>query len=301
MKARRGYGTEEGALFQFRVFSHAGFTLIELLVAITVLSIIMGIVYAGMSSVTDTMDIARAQAAYTRQRQFLAQTLSDCFAAVYCDPGCEVSAFALRGEDKDGPFGPGDTLRFVTALPLPGSNALPGILRSVTLSLVDNPADMEGGTLDRFTLDVRETDEEPTAMLRLAQEGFQPSGQDNEFMGEKMSLSFTTPPPGAQIRLIPARTLDILYYDNETEEWVTSWDSQSRGHLPWAVRVRVNFAGDREVPTDTETYADFDMTYTLPTGLGTLTQFIDVNHRFGTATAGGAEGKAGAPAPSNPK
>jgi len=257
----------------------AGFTLLELLVAITVLCIVVAIVYEGFVSVTDASAMARENAEQLRFQQFLWRTISTDLTSIYSDPGCEQPEYQLLGTDQNGAFGPADSLRFCTALEMSGPAALPGVLKVVTYELSDEYTAEGGPGLGRFTIDENPGEERAELQLIIREEPLTLQGMDMD--GEMKDTS-----EAARELKVPIQSLDIEYYDGDLEEWVTEWDSVAQTRLPWAIRVKINFArtteeseADARSGIDPQESPDLDMTVALPVGMGVLDQFIDPNHR----------------------
>ena len=80
---------------------------------------------------------------------------------------------------------------------------------------------------------------------------------------------------------VPINSMDIRYYDADSQDWVDDWDSIEKQRLPWAIEVMINLA--RNPDDDAASGAnpeepDLDMTFVLPLGAGTKEQFFDPNH-----------------------
>jgi len=158
-----------------------GFTLIEVLVAITLLTVITGIVYSSFSSVATGIQDTRLASAELQLRQYLTQSFSTNLAqvsedwlpgAAYRDAQSRVDdsenpdddttvveppaqdfedpfgdpasgQFLFEGVNEDGPYGPADRLRFVTSARVIGPEALPGITKEVTYEVQDNTTDYQ--------------------------------------------------------------------------------------------------------------------------------------------------------------
>jgi prepilin-type N-terminal cleavage/methylation domain-containing protein len=252
-----------------------GFTLIEILVAITILSLATALVFESFVSVTNTTDIAREEAARLRERQYIWRNFSENMNAIYSDAACQITEFALLGEDGAGPAGPGDSLSFCTSLPMPGSGALPGQLRGVSYSVVGpDEADADAPTAG-FSTDPGSENYAPAYLLIVESPVVHES--------DGVSVDEEAEDEMARVRQVPITSMDILYYDNETEEWVDDWDSIEQQRLPWAIEVMITLArtGDEEAALDADpNEPDLDMTFVLPLGAGTTEQFIDPNHFY---------------------
>ncbi|HDP34069.1 MAG TPA: type II secretion system protein, partial [Candidatus Hydrogenedentes bacterium] len=113
-----------------------GFTLLELLIAVSVLTVIVGLVHATFASITSSMALARDNADRLRFKQIVWRNLSTNLQGVYADAGCVQPEYQFLGKSADGPHGAADNLRFATSLPLPGTRSLPGVSKIVTYELV---------------------------------------------------------------------------------------------------------------------------------------------------------------------
>lgn len=256
-----------------------GFTLLELLVSILVLTVLTAIVYSSFRSVADTTAMARQGAEDLRFRQFLWRNIQTNLNSIYIDPACVSPEYQFLGTDEQGAFGPADAVRFCTALPMDGPDSLPGVLKVVTYQVVDQYEAAEGevalgsvddgaaeGESDEMLLEILE---EP---LVLETEDF--AANDFEDLDE---IQFE--------RHIPIATFDVQYYDGIADEWLDEWDSTLEQRLPWAVRVKINFARSEEEWSaditggfDPEEEPDLELTACLPAGAGVVEQFIDTNH-----------------------
>lgn len=242
-----------------------GFTLLELLVAVTVLTVIVGIVGATFTSVTDSMAIARDSADRLLFRQTLRENLSQNLGAFYCDSACLRAEYALAGGNEDGNLGPADTLRFCTSLPMPGALSLPGVSKSVEYSLIPE------NEIDTDTTSYPGGDPDRPGMALLMVE--RPVAADEGLEG---AISGADSIPAVQ-RAVPAASLDVLYLDGDTQEWVEEWDSLSERRLPWAVWVRVNFPRNADDPPADPDSPDLEVMAPLMMGAGTEGPFIDFN------------------------
>jgi prepilin-type N-terminal cleavage/methylation domain-containing protein len=256
---------------------NSGFTMIEVLVAIVVLVLMVSMVYASFVSVTDTTMYARESADNLRFRQYIWRSFSENLAAVYSDAGCEQQLYQFLGEDEDGPLGPGDKLRFVTSLPMPGSTALPGLLKVVTYEVVE-PGDGEGESYNALAIDEDGYSEREEMMLQITEAPLVREENDVELDEDTMEEN-------QRIRQIPIATFDVLYYDPEEEDWVDDWDSLDIKRLPWAVHVKVNLARSEEElqaqyaqGVDPDEEPDLDMRFALPMGAGVVAPWRDLNH-----------------------
>ena len=256
-----------------------GFTLIELLVAIVVLTAMTGIVYASFRSVADTTAMARKSAEELRFRQFLWRNFHTNLNSLYIDPACVSPEYQFLGTDEQGAFGPADALRFCTALPMDGPDSLPGVLKVVTYQVVDQYEAAEGEVALGSVAEETPEGESGGMLLEIVEEPLVLEGEDfaaEDFEGlDEMRFE----------RHIPISTLDIKYYDGPADEWLDQWDSALEQRLPWAVRVKINFArteeewsADISAGMDPEESPDLDLTAALPVGAGVVEPFIDPNH-----------------------
>jgi len=261
--------------------STAGFTVMELLVTILVLAIMVAIVHQGFTMVAFSTDIARENAEALRFRQFLWRNLTENLSAVYADPACLQPEYQFVGESKDGPFGPADSLRFCTSLPMSGAHALPGILRVVSYEVVE-PGAAEGDAMGRLAIDVPVDQDAPLIHLVIREEPLVLESTDTEAKVDALLDS------GIE-RRIPISSMNVLYYDGRNDEWVEDWDSTAEGVMPWAVRVQINFARSQDERLEelragisAEDEADLDISIAIPIGAGVVGPFMDLNRRRAT-------------------
>lgn len=252
-----------------------GFTLIELMVAITILALATTLVYEAFVSVTTTTELARDEAARLRERQYIGRSLSENFSAIYTDPACVTPEYALLGEDGSGPVGPGDSISFCTTLPMPGAGGLPGQLRGVSYEVVGPDEVNADLPTAGFSTDPAAANYAPAYLLITEHPVVLGSDDFNLESDADDELS--------RVRQVPISSMDILYYDNETEDWVDDWDSIEKTRLPWAIQVLITLARteDEEAMLGADpNEPDIDMTFMLPLGAGATTQFIDPNHYY---------------------
>ncbi len=264
-----------------------GFTLLELLISMCVLSVILGIVYSAFQSVADTSELARARAERLRLKQFTERHLRNALSTLYVDSARTQPELALVGYTDSGAFGPAATLQFCSSEPMGGGRGLPGMRKTVSYSMEDSGdegadallwgAGMEGA---HASLIIQESPLVLAEPGSTDEAGDRPTANDfySSFLGDDVDLAST--------RRIPVRSLDILYYDGEAQEWLDEWDSSLDGIMPWAVRVMVNFSrSDEELEADQSQGIDpvddpdLDMTVVLPLAAGTIEPFIDLNHQ----------------------
>ncbi len=264
-----------------------GFSLMELLIAVCVLAMITGIVYSGMISVTDTAAIARGRAERLRLKQFVARQFRSAISTVYIDSARQQPELAFAGYAEQGPFGPAASLQFCSAEPMGGSHGLPGMRKTISYSVGEGGDEAAEALLwgsdepvEQMTLSIMETPLVLSEPGSGEEEGTRQSAEEffGSFFDDGGSLSAE--------RSVPVRSLNFMYYDGETQEWVEEWDSMLEGRMPWAVRVMVNFPrSEEELDSDyslginPEENPDLDMTVVLPMSAGTFEPFLDPNHQ----------------------
>jgi len=276
--------------------SRMGFTLIELLIATTILVIVIAIVYASFVSVTSSVAEARLDAQKMKLRQFLIDNLHANIATIYTDfrslaedSERDPYLFAFQGIDEEASKGPADSLQFACTAPLMGGLALPGDLKLVRYEIsssqneeeteMDFGAGQEESEADERKLRVTET---PVIASNL-QTGQNDQGMMQSQTAEKLfevAEGFESPSWS-----VPVRSFDVAYFDGD--QWVDEWDSVGIGRLPWALRIRVNFAKtDDEVAAenreglDQEENPDFELVLAIPEGAGTVLDARDVAYFF---------------------
>lgn len=259
----------------------AGFTVMELLVTILVLVILVTVVHQGFNAVAQSTGIARENAEALRFRQFLWRNLTENLTAVYADPGCLQPEYQFFGESKDGPFGPADSLRFCTSLPMSGAHALPGILRVVSYELTE-PGMEQSDPMGLMSIDASAAQDAPVMHLVIREDPLVLESTDTDAEVDDLQES------GIE-RRIPVSSMNVLFYDGRSDEWVESWDSTAEAMMPWAVRVQINFARTEEERLEelragisAEDEADLDISIAVPIGAGVISPFMDLNHRRAT-------------------
>jgi len=250
-----------------------GFTLMELLISITVLTILVGLIYGSFASITNTMNIARDNADLLRYRQVVWRSLTTNLQAVYADSACLQPDYQFLGETKNGAYGSADSLRFVAALPMPGSQSLPGVIKVVSYTLSDyaavSPELLAGMTLD---------DDRPGGVLVIREEPLQLESSD-----------FVTragdPKWAVYERAVPVASIKIQYYDQVQNEWREEWDSTTEQRLPGGVWFQINFPRTREEREEelrqginALEHPDLEYITFLPLGRGVELPFPDFNH-----------------------
>lgn len=250
-----------------------GFTLLEVLIAILVLAVLVGIVFTGFTSVTNSMVMAQSAAEMLRSRQTAWRTLSSSVQGVYADSACLQPEYQLLGTSADGAFGPADTLRFATSLPMRGANALPGITKVVTCSVVDRS---EAG--EDLMNSVPVDEERPSAILLIQEE---PLILESDDFGAPSD----TDTGSVYEQGIPVASMDILYFDGTLNEWVEEWDSLSQRRLPGGIWFKINFPRSEEERQqafaegiDLQESADLEFMMSLPLGREVEFPFPDFNN-----------------------
>lgn len=261
-----------------KTLCRGGFTLLELLISITILSIIVGMVYVSFSSVVRASDVAREVAERTRLRQFLAQSFSSSLPAAHADAALTVQGYQLLGEDEAGPMGSADRLSFCSSTPLLGAFSLPGVLKQVRYEIVDENAEEEG-SLTGVQMEGPRWMDAPSLVLEYTET---PLTVDMTMEEDQMLTPFDADEGMYAHWRVPVASFDVKYFDGE--EWMDSWNSIELGLMPWAVRVKINFAKTEEelvseqaAGVNPDENPDFDMTYVLPIGAGTLEPFLELN------------------------
>lgn len=253
--------------------SQSGFTLLELLVSVTVLIIIVGLVQLSFYSVTNTMALARDGADRLRFQQIVWRNLSVNLQGVYADAGSIQPEYQFLGEDGEGPYGPADTLRFATSLPLPGARSLPGLSKVVTYELVDR------NEVSDIVADALPYDESrPGSILMIREEPLQLESQD--FVSRTSDGQWDT-----YERAVPVASMDIQYYDGNQQEWVEQWDSLEERRLPDGIWLKINFPRNEEERREemqrginSTEHPDLEVMMALPLGRNVEYPFPDFNH-----------------------
>ncbi|HOK08420.1 MAG TPA: prepilin-type N-terminal cleavage/methylation domain-containing protein [Candidatus Hydrogenedens sp.] len=246
-----------------------GFTLLELLIAFTIMSVIVIIVYLGLDSISKGTDLARLSAEKMRIQRFLVNHFINTFNALYIDPSFSTTGYEFFGKNESGPYGPADSIRFCTSLPMPGPVALPGIRRVVTYSFEDEGAP-EG--VSGFATDMYGISNNAPQYLVITESPL--------VLDEESGISDDMNNLPMNIIRVPLATLDIWYYDPATQDWVEEWDSQSIQQMPWAVHIIANLFneyGEVNNMGDAQS-GDIDLVIVLPTTVGTVQPMDDPNH-----------------------
>ena len=253
--------------------------MIEIMVAMVILVILVSAVYTCFVSVADTADIARTSADELRVQQQLWKHFTENIGAVHPNPNGE---YALVGEDESGSFGPSDTLRFVTQLPMSGAKSLPGLVKKVEYH-VDDPSVSEEGGFEKFAIDAAPTEEQEGVTLFITESPLVLFGEGEG--GELFEAEDAGENEIKWERELSIRSVNFQYYDGTAEEWVEDWNSDETGFLPWAIRVQVNLAKtegqmmeEASMGVDPQEDYDLDVTVVLSSGAGVLSEFEDPNH-----------------------
>lgn len=250
-----------------------GFTLMELMIAITILSVVMALVFASFYSVTTTMAVARDSADRLRFRQIAWRNLTVNLQGVYADAGCLQPEYQLLGESRQGAFGPADSLRFATSLPMPGARSLPGLSKVVSYEVVDR-SEVRPEIADALPMD----EDRPGSVLLIQEEPLQLESHD--FVARARDGAWD-----AYERAIPVATMEILYYDGMQNEWREQWDSLEERRLPGGIWIKINFprteaehAEDARRGVNLRENPDLEVMMALPLGRDVELPFPDFNH-----------------------
>lgn len=275
----------------------SGFTLIELLITITILAGITAIVYRSFASVTDATDRVRVDAEELRLRQFLSKSFMDNFSMAYAPPfelpdeefestaGLQGNASLLdeieyfEGVSDGGVNGPQDVVSFWSTAPAMGGVALPGDRKIVQYEVVRDRGKKYG-----LSFNEEETLEEDPDIFLVASEAPILQGDDTIFEDDEYEDVDEVDFDGPSWR-VPIRSMDLTYYDGA--EWQDEWTYSDQQRLPWAVRIKINFAKTQErldqeedQDLDPKEDPDFELIVTIASGLGMANA---------TVTGGGAD------------
>jgi prepilin-type N-terminal cleavage/methylation domain-containing protein len=88
---------------------------------------------------------------------------------------------------------------------------------------------------------------------------------------------------------VPVDQFDVSFFDGY--EWVEDWDSIEFGRMPWAVRIRLNYArseeeydADQEAGIDRDKDFDFETVLTIPIGAGLIPEEEKINNPAASRT-----------------
>lgn len=253
---------------------HDGFTLLEILVAITLLVIIVGVVYASFSTVINATEQARSASDEIRLRQFLTRQFQENFSSVYADVALINESNAFIGVSETSTRGSMDWVEFSAMSPLMGGLSPPGIVKRVRYAGGEgNDSSMQLGSL------VGGGDEDYANGPQLEASEWLIEGSEVQ-EGNRSGFSFNEETESARFSdidspgwTVPISSIDFSFFDGA--EWLEDWDSYAEGRLPWAVRVRINFAksgAERESESDagydSNLDCDFEMVIPIPLGAG---------------------------------
>ncbi len=212
-----------------------GFTLLELLLSVSILLVVTAIVYASFASVTSSASATREKLEEMRLREFLVHGIEANLAAVYVDADFKKEELQLVGVDDDTLDGPRDTLRFCTTAPVMGGLALPGDVKEVRYEVLDPDSSSMELSWDSLPSELANTE----VPLLVAEE--RPlSEEDLDTLDTSASLLESVDTYDTPYWTVPVWSLDFAYFDGSN--WLDEWDSIDQKQLPWAIRVRVNFA-----------------------------------------------------------
>jgi len=282
--------------------NNRGLTLLELLVAIAILAIITAIVYGAFSSVVEGVENARQTASEMRVREFLTYNLERDFAGAYIHPYLQppVVPYTFEGQNDDSPDGPDDSIEFYTTAPVLGGRAMPGEIKQVVISVIDNSKDKNN--LDLNAPDENNPDnqdnqgDKPKRMLQVVETpmssasidnlgGLDQSGLTNSssmFDQNKQSNLNNLSNQDAQTAMveapswtIPVQSFDVEYYDGK--QWVQEWSFADRLRLPWCVHIKINFPktdaerkSEKEQGIDPEDNPDYEAVIPIEGGIGII-------------------------------
>ncbi len=251
-----------------------GFTLLELLVAITILTIVIGIIYASFATVTASVSSTRVDAEELRLRQFLARSLTQNLSTAYADLDHQRLEFGFRGVNGEDTEDSQDSLEFCSTSTLIGGMALPGALKVVRYEVIPQE---ESESL--FDDDENVSEYALTAMLQAVETPLLVGGDValDDAVGEIEDAESAMAELGLDSPSwsVPIGSMELEYFDGT--EWVEEWDSTELGRLPWGVHVKINFAkteaqldADEEDGLDPDEDPDFEMFIPVPLGVGTI-------------------------------
>ena len=247
------------------------------MVATIIIAVITAIVYASLSSVTHTTELARVSADEMRMRQFLSRSFLTNFASVYADPGVLDERFAFLGTSESGSRGEMDSVEFCSSTAVMGGASPPGAIKRVHygavsandpgmgLSSFEDAGDGSNGlsgmqlqASESLVMDSFLEEDTGYGMDRLAES----AGADTDF--------------GTPSWTVPVGSFDVAYFDGA--EWLEEWDSLTLGRLPWCVRIRVSYARtEEEAEVDAEARfrpdedPDYELIIPIPIGVGAVT------------------------------
>jgi len=88
---------------------------------------------------------------------------------------------------------------------------------------------------------------------------------------------------------VPVDQFDVSFFDGY--EWVEDWDSIEFGRMPWAVRIRLNYArtddeydADQQAGIDQDKDFDFETVISIPIGAGLIPEEEKMNGTAGTGS-----------------
>lgn len=195
--------------------SQKGFTLLELLVAISILSVILGVIYSSFFSASKTTRLLESDEDVYQTARSLLGLLSRELRSLYYYPSGATKA-GLTGVDSEIDGHPGDSIYFLTTSYLrKGSDSREGEMAEIGYFL-----DVDTGTDAKHL--IRSVD--PTVDLDFDEGGiFLPLSDRVE-------------------------ELDITYYKEQSDEWLNEWDTKTQQQLPDLIRIELSVLDDEERP-----------------------------------------------------
>ena len=261
-----------------------GFTLIELLVAMTVLSIITGIVFGSFFAVTDSVELAREAANEVRFVQFLNQYFNTNLASAFYDlramnPNDQLQEEAyFLGEDDKGRLGAADAIEFFSTAPLLGGMGLPGDMKLVRIEV------LKDDDREKAESDAADEEDKPYVMLQVTESSLAQGRASGVFGGsddlfakrsagdasKELAADGDTPSSwGHEIQ-----SFDVKYFDGK--DWLDEWNWDEEFMMPWAVHIRINFwrpeaerDAEKAAGLDFDDDPDYELVVPIPSGMST--------------------------------
>jgi len=269
-----------------------GFTLIELLIAVTILTVMMGIVFATFSTVVNATESTRQEAKWLRRQQFLARSFESNFPTAYLDATAQQAAYEFVGTSEEGKDGPKDSVTFISTASLIGGASLPGDVKQVHYELVESSSSLELGYEDMPENQKRGSMIRATETPLLGSDLSSQLNSVTQSTGMGLSPTKTKANTGSfgkdtsavmspEWTLPEIRSMDISYFDGI--KYVDEWDSNSYGRLPWYVDIKINYwktqdelDQERRDGIDSKENPDFEMVIPIAMGVG-VTEAANAN------------------------